>query len=106
MALIGSSSNDDPVSEIEVFFSKPSAPIPAIRIFPNPASTYTTISLSRNYSKSPSTLLIKNMYNSTLRKLNITENEVLIHLNGFSKGIYFIEVHTNEHILTQKLIIQ
>lgn len=82
--------------------------INGIKVYPNPATTSTTLSLKGNLQNAQimitdisGRLLTKNSYNSLQAGQQIT-----LPLQHFSKGTYFIKVNSDNFNKTEKLLIQ
>ena len=69
-------------------------------IFPNPTTNQATISLPNNLN-----LEYVNIYNTLGQKIQ-TITSTIMHTSTFAKGIYYVEVVTNQGKTTKKLIKQ
>ena len=80
-----------------------------MNIYPNPTKGYSNISFNSIVSQDIY-LKIYNPIGEEVRSINLSSfNGIFnrkINLLGYAKGIYFIEIITNEGVITQKLILQ
>jgi ELWxxDGT repeat protein len=76
-------------------------------IQPNPTSLHSAITLNADLKGGSAQLSIYDLQGKILQKQTIQDNQQLIELSNLNKGIYLIQVITNDaRIKTQKLIIQ
>jgi hypothetical protein len=86
-----------------------SQPMYNLKIYPNPARNFITVEF---YDPSNTTNLIittlngPQVYSKTIKNLSSIMNIEHINLSGFSQGIYFIQIQSENNIETKKLIIQ
>lgn len=77
-----------------------------LRVFPNPASQFCSIHLPSEESLENGPFSIK-VFNSNGEMVHIdlfNNSKIDLHLDGFSKGMYFIRIKTNRASYTHKLI--
>ena len=79
----------------------------AINIFPNPTKDLVTIDLS-NFNSAVNQINILNVQGQVISTLNgINQNQQLqFSLADFAAGIYFVQIHSTNGILTKKLILE
>jgi len=77
----------------------------AIKLFPNPASNFVTLTTNRN-SNACITLNIYNAMGVLVRSEILKQDQQQINIENLSNGIYLIEVKSHDHCAKQKLIIQ
>ncbi len=78
----------------------------AVRIYPNPASDYTTISFTQAPTEAFSIEITDNLGKIIYSKSYRTENSVTLNTESFSKGIYFLKILSAGKSQIQKLIIE
>jgi hypothetical protein len=76
------------------------------KIFPNPATNHVTIEFNRNFSGSCNIMLLDLAGNKLLEtRQRIPEgNRIILDLDGFVKGMYFLKVQAEEMTSTMKVI--
>lgn len=77
----------------------------AVRIYPNPASGFITVSFTENQTQSFSVAITDFLGKNIYSKSYATENSVTINTENFSRGIYFLTLISQDKKQTQKLII-
>jgi len=78
-----------------------------IIIYPNPAAESVNIVLKEFNGQDTASLNIYNALGSLVYSLNkVIKDTTEIDISNFCRGVYTIEVKSNQNILTQKLIIQ
>jgi hypothetical protein len=79
----------------------------AINIFPNPTKGVVTIDL-HNFNSTVSQINVLNIQGQVISTLNgINQNQQLqFSLSDFAAGIYFVQIHSTNGILTKKLILE
>ena len=71
-------------------------------IYPNPATNFINISNNETiYSIS-----ISDIKGSLIFSKSYEQNNTLINVSNFDKGIYFLEIETNDGVINKKLILQ
>ena len=80
---------------------------PEIKIWPNPAHNYTTLSLSKPLNQE-SKLIIYNTLGQKVKSIGLQKNisQIEISLLDFQKGIYYFEILTNNKIIGTGRIIK
>ena len=72
-------------------------------VYPNPTSTFINIQLSSRSSKG--SLAISNLMGEVVLKSELNNRLTKLDVSGFSKGIYFVQITTNQNEKTNKKII-
>ena len=72
-------------------------------LFPNPTNSILNIALQNN--NYPTTLEITNTLGQVVLSKNITENNTLLNVSEFTKGIYVMSLKSDNKTTTQKLIV-
>lgn len=73
-------------------------------IYPNPTNDYITINVKPNNTEIK-TITIFNTLGSVVAKYNeVNENQTKIDLSQISTGVYFVEIKTENEIITEKII--
>lgn len=77
-----------------------------VKLYPNP--TYGIFKIQNNLLNSDAKVEITELTGRIILsdKIHNLSNELTIDASGFSKGIYLIRIFSNNHITTEKLIIQ
>lgn len=76
-----------------------------VSLFPNPSTGLTTLSVD---NASQYTDLRVNVYNAVgqlIYETPLTVDQISLDLSSYSKGIYFIEVRSNEAVTTKRLVL-
>jgi len=78
-----------------------------LKVYPNPAKEFVTIDLNQVTEKA-NLITLFNIQGQLVSSVNISNSENILQLplQNFSEGIYFIQVHTSQSILTKKIIIK
>jgi hypothetical protein len=74
--------------------------VPAMKIFPNPATDYVTIESNPGSNVSISDLAGKQIFEA-----NNEDGSLKINTQEFEKGVYFVRVESNGNSRTMKLLI-
>jgi len=81
---------------------------PAISVYPNPFTNATTIEINLVEMKNSLITVVditgRSVKNIDVANLQIGKNEIKIDLSGFSSGIYFCKINSDQHTETVKLI--
>ncbi len=81
---------------------------PSFSIFPNPATD--NISISLQGFENDAVIQLINLHGQVLNTINIDESELMqtleINVSGFTPGLYFVNVKSNEQQLVKRLIIK
>lgn len=90
-----------------------SAMINSVKVSPNPATSSITIAFDNRLMAAPQTILIdiKNELGQSVKKANANQlvngkNEMIVDIADLPKGIYFIQIQSENSILNKKLIKQ
>ena len=75
------------------------------KIFPNPASDYTTIALG-DLNREFVSIEIVNSAGQTFNPIYKKQSTILIDVSNYAKGLYFVKINFEDRILTKKLIIK
>lgn len=98
--------------QLDVFVAKISSSVTGIAkhrhnvkvdIYPNPASSFISLSLESNIL---ATISIKNIFGSLVFQQNIQQSQYDINIESLKNGVYLITVETEKGISTQKFIKQ
>ncbi|NPD43987.1 C10 family peptidase [Lentimicrobium sp. S6] len=73
-------------------------------LFPIPCSNELSISFERNSEQS--VIKIYSIVGEEQLRVSTREQQVILQLNGFSDGIYFVEIEQNNESLTKKIIVK
>ncbi|MEO7265584.1 MAG: T9SS type A sorting domain-containing protein, partial [Ferruginibacter sp.] len=76
-----------------------------VSITPNPASSFITISVSKQNAEMTQ-IIISDANGRVVEKINSIERIKTINTTGYTKGIYFIKTITAQNVNTQKIILQ
>ena len=78
-----------------------------ISVYPNPSSGIFTLELNNIIEKNTILTIVNSVGKVILsEKLEIGERTKDINLSEFSKGIYFLEIETENRIINKKLIVK
>lgn len=77
----------------------------SVVVYPNPASNFVTISFDE-FKNDVNVKLINAQGKTVLEQKNVSGSQVNIGISSFQKGIYLIEITTQERRLVQKLMIE
>lgn len=75
-----------------------------IKIIPNPSSGFFRLRI--NSHPISTVLIVQNLYREKLKSFTFTDKQVDIDLSTFAKGIYFVELKTENATAVKKIIIQ
>lgn len=76
-----------------------------IRVYPNPAKEFVTINLNEFTDKVNSISLI-NIQGQQISSTQIAEEKsIRLALHGLPYGVYFIQIDTEQGVLTKKLVV-
>ena len=76
---------------------------PVSSIVPNPAMDYVKINFSRG--KHQKTIIVTNAMGEILVERRVDENELIMDVSNFSKGIYLLKTSSGSQMSTHKIII-
>lgn len=74
-----------------------------LSIYPNPASTYFTISSSNNAEK---TIEVRNVNGQLVKTVSSTDLELRVNTEALAAGVYMLNIKTADYSLTRKLVIR
>ena len=74
-------------------------------LFPNPATNSFTLKID-NSQQEPVFLQIINSNGEIIDQKNNIQSTLSIDVSNYSKGIYFVKIHSNQFVSTKKLIIK
>jgi hypothetical protein len=78
-----------------------------ISIYPNPNSGEFTIDLSEINSEENTSVIIKNMLGEEVYSAQLNSPQQIINLgSSVAEGIYLVEMHTSEMIITRQVVVQ
>ncbi|MCD4795057.1 MAG: SBBP repeat-containing protein [Bacteroidales bacterium] len=79
-----------------------------IKIFPNPTTGIFTIETNNNLSENLriQSVEILNIWGQTIKRLTISNLQLIIDLSGQTKGIYFVKIQTTDFIKIEKIIVE
>jgi hypothetical protein len=78
-----------------------------IKVYPNPAKEYVTIDLNE-YNGKVNQVDFLNIQGQIVNTVNLESSyEKIINtsLNNFLDGVYFIRIHSNDGVLTKKIVV-
>lgn len=80
---------------------------PEIQIYPNPASNKVFINLQKFTSEQP----VVSIYNVQGKEVHSSSNNLFanvleLDVSGLNRGIYLLQVRSNDDIFTEKLIVK
>ncbi len=76
-----------------------------INIFPNPASSFTTIIFSEQQNQT--CLIITDILGKEIKRLNFTGRQLRIEKGEISNGIYFVQItDEKKNVVTKKIVIE
>ncbi|MHB8259846.1 MAG: metallophosphoesterase [Bacteroidia bacterium] len=75
----------------------------SISVYPNPASTSLTLTLSKG--EGTSTLQITDMLGSTVKQLIIHNSSFIIDVSDLAEGVYQFIIHNSEFTINKKVVI-
>ncbi len=84
--------------------SEISNPLSLVTISPNPFNSSTTITFSEEQKNTA--INIKDILGNTIQQLTTNNQQLIIDMSAFAKGIYFVNIKTEQGILNKKLIKQ
>ena len=70
-----------------------------INFYPNPASDKLTIKFLQK-----STIEILNIESQIIKSINEAENQTVIDISDFARGMYFIKAKTDKEIIVKKFV--
>jgi hypothetical protein len=73
-----------------------------LSIYPNPASTYFTISTSTNTEK---TVELRNVNGQLVSTSTSTDLEITINTESMAAGVYMLNINTADYSVTRKVVI-
>ncbi|MFI4963290.1 MAG: T9SS type A sorting domain-containing protein [Legionellales bacterium] len=74
-----------------------------VSIYPNPASTSLTLTLSKG--EGTSTLLITDMLGNTVKQLIIHNSSLIIDVADLSEGVYNVSISSNAGVVNKRVVI-
>jgi hypothetical protein len=74
----------------------------ATTVFPNPANDLLNIIAPENINK----IEVLNMAGQVISVLNSDSNNTNIEVSGFSTGVYFVKVYTQNQVTTHKVVVE
>jgi hypothetical protein len=78
-------------------------------VYPNPATAQVTIKINLIGNKNVS-IKLKNVLGQTVQKINqrplVGQNRIEIDINELPKGLYFVQLQTENRLYSQKIIKQ
>ncbi|MBL0342664.1 MAG: T9SS type A sorting domain-containing protein [Bacteroidetes bacterium] len=97
-----SNSNIVDTKNIEIKFSKAKI---SIFIQPNPTTGCVTVKLTNDENLDNKKLIVRNMIGENLKEIIFIGNETVFNLTNLPKGIYLIEMNSDQKQLISKLIL-
>lgn len=73
-----------------------------ILVYPNPASNLVVIEIEQSNTAE---LILSDLSGKTILKKQLSEPRSEIDVSSFSKGLYFVSIHTSEKVYTKKLVV-
>jgi hypothetical protein len=73
-------------------------------IYPNPAKNAVSIQVDKSITDGQ--IIVTDLYGKTLKSQSLSIGKNSIDVSSFSKGLYFVNIITNQNRQTQKLIIE
>lgn len=103
----GFSESDNQIggSGIELKFKIPASNTVDALIIPNPNSGIFTVKLNISEDENKMTMVIKNLQGQLILETNVVGNEFLLNVSNVSKGIYFINIYSDQLNITKMFII-
>lgn len=79
-----------------------------VNLYPNPASNFVTIEVFDKYNTGDLRLEIMNSLGQVISSRSITNSneKIIMDVNNFSKGLYFVRISSDKVYMTKKLLIQ
>lgn len=87
---------------------KANANVANVAVYPNPATTNVNVTVSLFKAANVTVTMFNNLGQSVYsdnRMMNVGDNNLDINVEGLSKGVYTLNVVSNEGVVTKKLII-
>ena len=76
-----------------------------LKLFPNPASSQITLTLSDEYISEPQIDIIDNLGFIHEPKYQINSNEITINTSSLSPGVYFLRIRSGGQVETKKFVV-
>lgn len=76
-----------------------------ISLYPNPTTGLTTISIGNINEYSNLRVNVYNAIGELVYSMQPTNSETTVDLSAFSKGIYFVEIRSNEAVATKRVVL-
>jgi len=76
----------------------------SISIYPNPATTETTITFSE--AQKSTSIKVMNTLGECIQQLTTSNKQLILDMSGYAKGIYFVRIENEKGIVNRKIIVQ
>jgi predicted extracellular nuclease len=77
-----------------------------VQITPNPASTYISIQINNTLANTTVQLIDLNGRIVKEQRLNQNPSNNIVSLTGVAKGLYHLKIISNQHVITEKVMVQ